>query len=291
MTSKMTFGVVLRPQHFTWAEQLSEYPKVEAMGFDSIWTNDHLHSLIGPIDNQAFESQTTLAAIAMSTKRVRFGAMTYSVTHRIPTILAKQLVTLDHMSGGRAVLGIGAGWYEDEHKAFAVPFPPAGERVSMLAEALEIFRLLEQNERTNYDGNHYKLVDTPFAPKPVNGHVPVLIGGTKPRMLKLVGQHADIWDSSLKPDEYAVALETIRGHARSAGRDPDAILPSTGVWGPSSAWSGPPDDSKFADTVRAAYKAGARQLLFKYTPDREGIETIPHLMETVVPDLRAELER
>jgi alkanesulfonate monooxygenase SsuD/methylene tetrahydromethanopterin reductase-like flavin-dependent oxidoreductase (luciferase family) len=291
MTDRMTFGVVIRPQHWPWSEMAAQWPKAEALGFDSIWTNDHLHGLIGPVDNIAFEAQTTLAAIAMSTSRVRFGAMTYSVTHRNPVILAKQMVTLDHMSGGRAVLGIGAGWYEAEHAAYAVPFPTAGDRVGMLAEALQIFRLLELQQRTTFEGRFYQIRDAPFAPKPVNGHIPVLIGGTKPRMLRLVGQYADIWDSGLPIEELQAALAVIHGHAREAGRDPADILVSTGVWGPSSAWSGPPSDSDFADKVRAAYRAGVRQMLIKHTPDREGIESIPHLMQNVVPELRAELER
>ncbi|HQY30909.1 MAG TPA: LLM class flavin-dependent oxidoreductase [Thermomicrobiales bacterium] len=287
----MSFGVVIRPQHWSWAEMAMQWAEMEALGFESIWTNDHLHGLLGPVDGIAFEAQTTLAAIAMSTSKVRFGAMTYSVTHRNPAILLKQMVTLDHMSNGRAILGIGAGWYEDEHAAFAVPFPDAGDRVSMLAEALDIFRTLETEFHPTHDGKFFHLHDTPFSPQPVRGHIPILIGGTKPRMLKLAGRYADIWDSSLAPDELAIALATVREHAASAGRDPGAIVSSTGVWGPSSAWSGPPSDSDFANKVRAAYRAGARQLLFKHTPDRAGIDTIPHLMETVVPELRAELER
>ena len=115
-----------------------QWAEMEALGFESIWTNDHFHGLIGPLDGVAFEAQTTLTAIAMSTERVRFGSMTYGVTHRNPAILAKQMVTLDHLSGGRAVLGLGAGWYEEEHAAYAIPFPPAGDRVSMLLEALRI---------------------------------------------------------------------------------------------------------------------------------------------------------
>jgi hypothetical protein len=110
-------------------------------------------------------------------------------------------------------------------------------------------------------------------------------------MLKLVGQYADIYDTSLPIDEFKIAFETVRKHAAEAGRDPEAIMGSTGVWGPSSAWSGPPSDNDFADKVRAAYKVGARQMLIKHTPDREGIESIPHLMQNVVPELRAELER
>lgn len=287
----MSFGLVVRPQHHTWAQMAAEWPAAEEMGFESIWTNDHFYGILGPADNPAFEPQTTLAAIALSTRNVRFGAMTYSITHRHPAVLYKQVVTLDHLSGGRVICGIGAGWDEPEHAMFSIPFPPAGERVSRLEEALQIFRRLEADERTTFDGRYYQLVDTPFQPKPVHGRIPFLIGGTKPRMLSIIGRHADIWDSSLKPDEWAIAFATIKEHARTAGRDPESITGSTGIWGPNSAWSPEANDADFATNVRAAYKAGARQMLVKLPWDRVGVDKIPDLMNRVVPELRVELER
>lgn len=286
MTQKLTFGIGLRPQHASWAEQSAQWPKAEAMGFDSIWLNDHFHSLGDSIDKEAFETSTTLAAVALSTNRVKIGVLTYGNTHRIPTILFKQIVTIDHMSGGgRVILGIGTGWNEPEHAAYGIRLPSAGERVARLEEALEIYKLLEVNERTNYQGKYYTLVDAPFVPKPVQGRIPILIGGTKPKMLRLIGKYADIWDSSLDLDEYKVALATIREHARAFGRDPESIVASRGIW------RGPVSDKAFADEVRAAYKAGVRQLLFRPGHTREGLDDIPRLMETIVPELKAELER
>ena len=285
MTQRVTFGVGIRPQHWPWANQIGEWPRLEAMGFESIWLNDHLHSLGENIDAEAFDASTTLAAMALSTQRVRLGVLTYSVTHRIPTVLFKQIVTIDQMSGGRAVLGIGAGWHESEHAAYAIPFPGAGERVARLDEALTILRLLEANERTTFRGKFYALEDAPFAPKPVNGRIPILIGGTKPKMLQVIGKHADIWDAGLEPDEFATALTTIREHAREAGRNPEAILASASVWRESVS------DAVFAERVRAYYRAGARQFLFRYSLDRKGVEEVPRLMEQIVPELKAELER
>jgi alkanesulfonate monooxygenase SsuD/methylene tetrahydromethanopterin reductase-like flavin-dependent oxidoreductase (luciferase family) len=282
---KLTFGVVVRPQHWPWADQISEWPKLEAMGFDSIWLNDHFHSLGETIDNPAFEASTTLAALALSTSRVRIGVLTYGNTHRNPAILAKQIVTVDQMSGGRVIFGIGAGWHESEHAAYGITLPSAGDRVRMLEETLELFRLLEQNDRTTFHGRYYTLEDAPFWPKPVNGRIPILIGGTKPKMLRLIGQYADIWDSSMAVDEYSAALGTIREHALEFGRDPEAIVASANVW------EGPISDGEFADKVRAYYKAGARQMLLKYTPDRKGVETFPKLMQEIVPELKTELER
>ena len=286
MTQKITFGIGLRPQHASWAEHTAEWRKAEAMGFDSIWLNDHLHSLGDSIDEEAFEASTTLAAVALSTSRVKIGVLTYGNTHRIPTVLAKQMVTIDHMSGGgRVIFGIGTGWNEPEHAAYGILLPSAGDRVRMLEEALDIYRLLETNERTTYQGRYYSLVDAPFVPKPVHGRLPILIGGTKPKMLRVIGKHADIWDSSLPLDEYAAALKTIRDHARAFGRDPDSIVASKGVW------NGKVSDEEFAGKVRGAHKAGVRQFLFRPGHERQNLDEVPRLMETVIPELKAELDR
>jgi alkanesulfonate monooxygenase SsuD/methylene tetrahydromethanopterin reductase-like flavin-dependent oxidoreductase (luciferase family) len=282
----LTFGVVLEPQHWSWAENVEQWKIAEELGFESIWLNDHFYSLTGPDNNDAFEASTTFAALALMTSKPKIGVLTYGNSHRIPTILAKEMVTIDHMSGGgRVILGIGAGWNEPEHAAYSIPFPSAGERVARLEEALEIFKLLETNERTNYQGTYYTLVDTPFVPKPVRGRIPILIGGKRPKMLRLIGKHADLWDCGLEPDELKAAYALVRRHAAEAGRNPDEIVASTPVWREQMP------DNVFADRVRAFHAAGVRQMLIQHPWDRAGIETINGLMERVVPELRAELDR
>ncbi len=283
MGSQVTFGLVVEPQHWSWAENVEQWKIGEELGFDSIWLNDHFHSLGNNLDNDAFEASTTFAALAMNTTKPKIGVLTYGNTHRIPPILFKEMVTVDHMSGGRVIFGIGAGWNEPEHAAYAIPFPGAGERVARLDEALAILKELEKNDRTNFDGQFYKLVDTPFVPKPVNGSLPILIGGGKPKMLKVIGKYADIWDASIPPADYKVSMDTIRGHARDAGRDADAIIGSARVW------FGSENDQQVADNIRAYYEVGVRQFLFKQPADRKGIENLPHLAETVIAELREEL--
>ena len=285
MAQKMTFGVVIEQQHWDWKSNVEQWQIAEQLGFESIWLNDHFYSLNGPLDNEAFEASTTLAALALTTSKPKIGVLTYGNTHRLPTVLAKEIVTVDHMSGGRVILGIGAGWNEAEHKAHSIPFPSAGVRVRMLDEALEIIKLLQENVRTNYQGRYYTLVDAPFAPKPVNGRLPLLIGGKQPKMLRVIAKHADIWDSGLDVDEYKVAYQTIRKHAVEFGRDPDSILASTPVWRKQMP------DNVFADRVRAFHAAGVRQMLIQHPVDRVGIDTSPHLVENVIPELRAELDR
>jgi alkanesulfonate monooxygenase SsuD/methylene tetrahydromethanopterin reductase-like flavin-dependent oxidoreductase (luciferase family) len=280
---KLTFGVVIEQQHWSWASNVEHWEIGEAQGFDSIWINDHFHSLGERIDQEGFEASTTLAALAMETTRPKIGVLTYGNTHRNPAILAKEIVTIDHMSGGRAILGIGAGWNEPEHAAYGIPFPSAGDRVAMLDEALEVIEALERNERTTFHGRFYTLIDAPFVPKPVNGHIPVLIGGEKPKMMRVVGRHADLWDSDREPDEFRVGLAIVREHAREAGRDPEAIV------GSASVWKAPVSDKQFADRVRAYYAAGVRQMLVTHPSNRAGIETIAGLAERVIPELRAEL--
>ncbi len=279
----LSFGLVVSPQHRTWATNVELWKLGESLGFDSIWINDHFHSLGETIDNDAFEASTVLAAIAMATTKPKIGVLTYGNTHRLPTVLAKEMVTIDHMSGGRVILGIGAGWNEPEHAAYSIPFPGAGARVAMLDEALELIKLLETNARTDYQGTYYSVVDAPFVPKPVHGHLPILIGGSKPKMLKVTGKYADLWDNSAEPAEFKVGLETVRGHARDAGRDPADVVGSARVWRPGMT------ETEFVDRARGYYAAGVRQMLLTVPSDEAGRETLHALAERVIPELRTEL--
>jgi alkanesulfonate monooxygenase SsuD/methylene tetrahydromethanopterin reductase-like flavin-dependent oxidoreductase (luciferase family) len=280
----VTFGYVVEPQHWSWAENVEQWTIGEQLGFDSIWLNDHFHSLGDSIDRDAFEASTTFAALAMHTTKPKIGVLTYGITHRIPPVLYKEVVTVDHMSGGRAIFGIGAAWNEPEHAAYAIPFPPAGERVARLDEALQILKELEKNDRTTFDGQFYKLVDTPFVPKPVHGSLPILMGGGKPKMLKVIGKYADIWDSSIPVADWKVSFETIKQHARDAGRDADAL------YGSARIWFGDETDEQVAQAVRDYYAVGVRQFLVKLPPDRRNIDRVPHLMEKVLLPLRDELD-
>jgi alkanesulfonate monooxygenase SsuD/methylene tetrahydromethanopterin reductase-like flavin-dependent oxidoreductase (luciferase family) len=279
----LTFGVVIEQQHWDWASNVELWKEAEELGFESIWINDHFYSLGDSIDREGFEASTTLAALAMTTTKPKIGVLTYGNSHRNPAILFKEVATVDHMSGGRVIFGIGAGWNEPEHRAYGIPFPGAADRVAMLDEALDLFHEFETNDRTTFRGRYYSAEDAPFVPKPVNGHIPVLIGGKRPKMLRLIAKHADYWDSGLEPDELKVAYGTIRQHAAELGRDPDSITASTPVWRQQMS------EKEFADRVRAFYAAGVRQMLIQHPPDRKGIEMIPGLVERVIPELRAEL--
>jgi alkanesulfonate monooxygenase SsuD/methylene tetrahydromethanopterin reductase-like flavin-dependent oxidoreductase (luciferase family) len=182
--------------------------------FQSDWNGDG-----GPV----LEAWTLLAALAREVPRMELGPFVSGVTHRPPLVLAKQAVTLDHDSGGRAILGLGAAWHEAEHTALGIPFPPIGKRVGLVEETLEAMARLEREGRITYDGRHLRLVDAPFEPKPIRAHVPVLLGSTKPRMLRIAARWADYVDFPGRLDAVREAGARLSADAISAGRDPDAI--------------------------------------------------------------------
>ena len=219
----LRFGIVLG-QRAPWPELADRAREVEALGFDSLCVVDHFYGL-RDVEDPTHEAYTVLAGFALVTSRVRLGVMVCGNTYRNPAFLLKQAVTVDHMSGGRVDFGVGAGWLEREHEAYGFPFPTAAERVAMFAEALEIWEVLQREERTTYDGRFYQLLDAPFAPKPLQQpRLPVLIGASLPRMLRLTARHADIWNARGDPAEAAAGNERLSALCRDIGRDPTSIL-------------------------------------------------------------------
>lgn len=283
-THPVTFGIVTAQEQVTFAWLVETWRAAEAAGFDSGWLFDHFLALRGEEDGITLEASTVLAGLAVATERIELGVLVYGNTHRLPTILAKEMATIDHMSGGRVILGIGAGWNAPEHAAYAIPFPSAGDRVSMLEEALEIIALLSTQERTSYAGRFYTLENAPFNPKPVRGRFPIVVGGNKPRMLGVIGRHADLWDSGGDPDEIRAGLATISGHAVAAGRDAGAVAASKNLGGEPLA-----SVEAFRSAVRAYGAAGTRQFLFRLPTDDEGRDRAIEVAASAMPGLREEL--
>jgi alkanesulfonate monooxygenase SsuD/methylene tetrahydromethanopterin reductase-like flavin-dependent oxidoreductase (luciferase family) len=147
------------------------------------------------------------------------------VTYRHPAVLAKMAATIDHVSGGRLELGIGAAWYELEHEQYGIPFPRIGVRMDMLDEAAHVLRGLWTNERTTFAGKHFQLRDAMAEPKPLQEHLPLWVGGSgERRTLRIVAEHADGWNAFLAPpDEYRHKLDVLARHCADVGRDPDDI--------------------------------------------------------------------
>jgi F420-dependent oxidoreductase-like protein len=219
----MRFGAQLWSQHTTWPEFRDSALAAEASGWDSVWTWDHLLAIFGPWDQPIFEGWTTLAALGPLTSRVRLGLMVGANTFRNPGLTAKLATTLDHVSGGRAVLGIGGAWFEREHDAFG--FGEAfgasvGERLDRLDESVTVLRRLLDGERFTHTGRFYTLRDALCEPRPVQSHLPILVGGSGPRKtLRTVAERADAWNTSGTIEEVRDRLAILDEHCAAVGRD------------------------------------------------------------------------
>lgn len=196
-------------------------------GFESVWVMDHFWQLpaLGGPDEPILEAYTLLGALAARTERVQLGTLVTGVTYRNPALLAKMVTTLDIISKGRAILGIGAAWYEPEHDGFGFTFPSAGERLDRLEEAVQICRALFREDRPSWNGRFYSIADARNVPRPIrSGGPPIMIGGSgERRTLRLVAQYADMCNVSGGAATVAHKLEVLRRHCADVGRDPSDI--------------------------------------------------------------------
>ena len=190
-----------------------------------MWTWDHLLAIFGPWEQPIFEGWMVLSALGPITKNVRLGLMVGANTFRNPGLTAKLATTLDHVSDGRAVLGIGGAWFEREHDAFGIDFgATVGERLDRLDEAVMLIRRLLDGERFSHDGRFYTFTDALCAPRPVQRRLPILVGGSGPRKtLRTVAQRADGWNTSGTLEEVEGRLAILAEHCADVGRDPAAI--------------------------------------------------------------------
>lgn len=200
----------------------------EAAGFDLVTVMDHFQQIpgVGREDEPMLEAYATLGALAARTSRVRLGAMVTGVTYRNPALVAKAVTTLDVISKGRALLGIGAAWHEAEHQALGFEFPAIKERMDRLEEALQICRLMFTEERPSFAGRHYRIHRALNTPRPIQaGGPPILVGGGgERRTLRIVAKYADMsnWFGPL--DELRHKVEVLERHCAEIGRDPTTIL-------------------------------------------------------------------
>ncbi|MCC5953845.1 MAG: LLM class F420-dependent oxidoreductase [Acidimicrobiia bacterium] len=200
----------------------------ERGGFDTVLVMDHFYQLpmLGPPENDMLECYTLLAALAQHTTTVRLGALVTGNTYRNPAVLAKIISTLDVVSGGRAQLGIGAGWFELEHDAFGIPFGTFTDRFEKLEEALQIILPMLRGERPTFDGDHYQVRDAINQPPPL-GDVPVMIGGSgEKKTLRMVAQYADESNLTCGVDEVPRKLDALAAHCERLGRDRSEITVS-----------------------------------------------------------------
>ncbi|MBO0708571.1 MAG: LLM class F420-dependent oxidoreductase [Candidatus Dormibacteraeota bacterium] len=194
----------------------------ERGGFNALSVMDHYHQIQpqGSPDEPMLEAYTALGAIAARTSTLRVLTIVTGVTYRSPSILAKQVTTLDVISGGRAILGVGAAWNEEEHRAYGVPFPPIGERMNRLDDAVRICRAMFDHKQSSFEGRYYQTRDAYNVPRPLQSRIPILIGGGgERRTLRLVAEHADLCNIIGDPQTGQHKLEVLRRHCEEVGRD------------------------------------------------------------------------
>jgi alkanesulfonate monooxygenase SsuD/methylene tetrahydromethanopterin reductase-like flavin-dependent oxidoreductase (luciferase family) len=217
---------VQTPTQRPWPELAAQWTWLERIGFDSLWLADHYvppFKLDGPI----FEPWTLLAGLALATERVRLGVLVSCNTFRDPPLLAKEAVTVDHISGGRLEFGLGAGWFEPEHEMFGIPFPATAELVGRFKEAVEICHLLFTQDLTTYEGTYYQVREAPFRPPPLQRpRIPFTLAAHGPRMMRIVARYADRWNSNGSVAEMAARNELLDEACAEVGRDPGEILRS-----------------------------------------------------------------
>src|SRR3954462_12286138 len=200
----------------------------ELGGFDEVWVMDHFWQLpaLGGPDEPILEAYTLLGALAARTERVQLGTLVTGVTYRNPALLAKMVTTLDVISKGRAILGIGAAWYEEEHDGYGFDFPRAGERLDRLEEAVQICRAMFREDHQTFKGRYFSIEDARNVPRPIQPGGPRIMigGGGEKRTLRLVAQYADMCNVSGGPATIAHKLDVLRTHCKDVGRDPSEIL-------------------------------------------------------------------
>jgi F420-dependent oxidoreductase-like protein len=224
MTHPLRFGLKLSGQDTTVEALRAVWRIADESGFDHVWDFDHLASIgDGGPDRPIYEGWTLQAAMAEATKRVRIGCLVTGNTYRNPALLAKEAVTVDHLSGGRLEFGIGAAWAEIEHQMYG--FDGLDHRVGRLSESLRIIKSLFTEERTNFEGRYYQFKDAIANPKPVQKPYPPLwIGASGPSTLRLVARHADVWNiSGGDPTRVKELTPMFEEACGTVGRDPSEI--------------------------------------------------------------------
>ena len=222
----VSLGVHVGQQAMPMADLRSLWRRLDDAGVDWISVWDHLYEappLGGTVDH--FEALSTLGALAADTGNARLGCLVFCVLYRNPGLLAKAATTLDHISGGRFELGLGAGWHEPEAQAYGYDFPPVGRRMDQLEEAIPLIRSLLTQDRTTHEGEHFRTVDASCLPAPVQARLPIWIGGTgEKRTLRIAAQHADGWNAAyVGADRYRDLNAKADAWCESEGRDPTTL--------------------------------------------------------------------
>jgi F420-dependent oxidoreductase-like protein len=254
----------------------------EAAGFDAISVPDHVHQnrVGGGPDSPMFEAYTLLGALAVRTSSARLLALVSPVTMRSPSLLAKAVTTVDVLSRGRAVLGLGAGWDVAEAQAYGIAFPSTGERMDRLDEALAICRAMFSQPQASVSGAYYRISDARNSPRPVSGRIPILVGGGgERRTLDLVARYADACNVGGDAATVARKLGILAQHCERVGRDPAEITRTV------FAAAIPDDLAEFAQQLAAYARAGAQGAVLLGAPGDTGrLQALGEVVAGAFPD-------
>ena len=309
-------GILLWSQAASWPEMLDAAKRVDRLGYDHLWTWDHLYAIFGDPYQQIFEGWSLLAAWARETERTRLGLLVGANTFRNPGIVAKTAATLDHLSDGRAILGIGGAWMEPEHRAHGIDFGTGfGQRLDWLDESVAAMRqVLDGESVTSAAGGRYEFDDLRHAPAPIQPHLPIMIGGSgEKKTLRTVARYADMWNAMGTTQLMAHKIDVLREHCAAVGRDINEIeftlgikatirdteeeavrvwkaamehnrTPLANVENDNTFWNGTPQ--QLADRLRPYVEMGFRTVISEQ-PAPYDVETLERLIGEVVPLVEA----
>src|SRR3954468_11189986 len=289
----LRFGIHSGQQHATFEEYLAIWRLAEDVGLDWASVFDHFLPIQSDPTGPCFEGLTLLAAMAAHTTRLRCGIIVVGVTYRHPAVLANMAATIDHVSGGRLEVGIGAAWYEEDPRQYGIPFPRIGERMDMLDDACRIMRAMWTHERATVSGRVFSVTDALCEPKPVQDPLPLWIGGSgEKRTLRIVAEHANGWNTFFGDlEQYHHKLEVLARHCDDVGRDPAQIRKQVviravlgeGREAPEGAFSG--SSEQLAEALHPYLELGVQDFLLLARPPAD-VQTIELFAREVAPLLR-----
>jgi len=256
MAPGLKLGILLWSQGTDWPTYRDAARRIERLGYDYLWTWDHVYAIFGDPYQDIYEGWTALSALAASTERIKLGLMVGANTIRNPALVAKMAVTVDHVSQGRAILGLGAAWFELEHQHDGYEFGTGfGQRCDWLDESIGLIRRLIDGETVTYSSPKYHLEEARHAPRPIQKHLPITIGGSgETKTLKTVARYADIWNGIGTVEGLKHKTEVLDAHCATVGRDPGAIERSLDC------------QMVIRDTAEAAQKAWLEYMVTNRTP-------------------------
>ncbi|MBI2774291.1 MAG: LLM class flavin-dependent oxidoreductase [Chloroflexi bacterium] len=307
----MLLGISLWPTRTPWPALRDAGVLADLSGFDHLYAWDHFYAIVGSEEGANLEVSQVLAGWGVATERIKIGSLVHGITYRNPAILAKMITALDHLTNGRAIMGIGAAWMESEHKAYGIALGTKKQRSDRFEEAAQVVRSMLRQPTTSFSGKYYKVTNAMNEPPPVQKALPVLIGGGgETRTLRTTAMYADMWHGFGTADDIRHKVEVLTEHCRKIKRDPKEILPIGGGWllvrdsakdaqaylekvakhhgigAPTPRASGDPD--AVARVLFDYWKAGARGFVCSgaYPFDTESIERIgrevkPRLMKLI----------